>query len=105
MSVSKIKARAMEGAMKFMQSDKGQKIMSNPDVQKAMSWGFQTAFKVKNNVQQAKRGLAKSFAVATEDDLKEMKRTLERLERRVKKMNDAAAGDGEEKPSRSRKKA
>ncbi len=32
MPFSSIKTRAMEGAMKFMQSDKGQKLMSNPDV-------------------------------------------------------------------------
>ncbi len=102
MPLSSIKTRAMEGAMKFMQSDKGQKLMSNPDVQKAMSWAFQTSFKVKNNLDSAKKNLAKSFAVATEDDLKDMKRTLDRLERRVKKMNAKAAATGADRPARKK---
>jgi len=76
--------------MGFMQSDQGQKIMSKPEVQKAMTWAFQTSFKVKNNIDSAKKAAAKRFSVATEDDLKDLKRTLDRLERKVKKMNDAA---------------
>ncbi|MCA9562945.1 MAG: hypothetical protein KC561_05625 [Myxococcales bacterium] len=87
MPLKNLKSKAMEAGMKFMQSDKGQKIMSNPDVQKAMSKAFQTAFKVKQGVDGAKKNLAKRMSVATEDDLKNLKRTLDRLERKVKKMD------------------
>lgn len=94
MPFKNLKSRAMDEAMKFMQSEKGQKIMSNPDVQKAMAWAFQTSFKVKNNVTTVKKSLAKKLAVATEDDLKDLKRTIDRLERRVKKMNNDSQAAG-----------
>ena len=99
-----IKAKAMDGAMKFMQSDKGQKLMANPDIQKAIQWAFQTSFKVQSKVGQVKRDVAKKFAVATEDDLKELKRTMDRLERKVKKMNEAAKANGAAPAKRTRKK-
>lgn len=90
MSLSNLKGRAMQEAMKFMQSDKGQKIMANPDVQKAMQWAFQTSFRMQNRITDTKKSLAKKFAVASEDDLKDLKRSLDRLERKVKKINETA---------------
>lgn len=90
-----LKGKAMEAGMKFMQSDKGQKLMANPDVQKAMQWAFQTSFKVQGKVRDTKKTVAKRLSVATEDDLKDLKRTIDRLERKVKKM-------GDKKPARTR---
>lgn len=90
MTLSNLKARAMQEAMKFMQSNKGQKVMANPDVQKAMQWAFQTSFKMQNKISGAKKSLAKKLAVANEDDLKELKRSMDRLERKVKRMNETA---------------
>lgn len=99
-NLKEIKQRAMNGAMKLMQTDTAQKVMSKPEFQKAMAWAFQTSVKVKDNIEDTKKKLAKRFAVATEDDLKDLKRTIARLERKVKKM-DSKSKDGGSKSSTS----
>jgi polyhydroxyalkanoate synthesis regulator phasin len=79
-----LKEKALDGAMKVMQTDGAKKVMNSAEFQKMMMKAFQASFKVKQDLDEAKRTLAKRLNVATGDDLRDLKRTIDRLERRVK---------------------
>ncbi len=79
-----LKDKAMSGAMKVMQSDKARKMMSSAEFQKVMMKAFETGFRVKQDLDSAKKTVARSLNVATGDDLADMKRTIDRLERKVR---------------------
>lgn len=83
-----LKEKALDGAMKVMQTDGAKKVMNSAEFQKMMTKAFQTTFKVKQDLDEAKRTLAKKLNVATDDDLQNLKRTIDRLQRRVKDLKD-----------------
>ncbi len=82
-----LKVQLVNQAMKMLQTDTAQKVMASPSVQNAMSFVFQASFKVKNEVQSTKRKLASALDLVTKEELRELRRNVERLERRVKKEN------------------
>ncbi len=79
-----LKDKALSGAMKVIQTDQAQKMMNSPEVQKAMFRAFQTSMKVKSDVSDTGRTLAKRLNFATNDDLQDLKRNIDRLERKVR---------------------
>ena len=81
--MSKVKARLMGGAMKFMQSETGQKVMSSQEFQKAMMLAFQTTYKVKGNLQKAKLVVAGQFDLVSGGDFRNLKREVDKLRRQV----------------------
>ncbi len=84
----KLKDAALEGAMKAMGNDQVQKMVNSPEMQKIMFRALQTGMKVKNDVTDARRVLAERMNVATGDDLEDLKRKLDRLERKVQNLRD-----------------
>ena len=78
-----IKTQLMSGAMKAMQSDTARKVMASPQFQNAMASALRTAFKVRNRVDNTKKSLASAFSVATTDEVRELRRSVDRLERRL----------------------
>lgn len=86
MSVDDLKNKAMQAAMEFMSSERGQKLMNDPSVQRAVGSAFQASVAAKAQWDDAKKQVAGLFNLATEDDLRDMKRNLDRLERRLKRM-------------------
>lgn len=110
-----LKEKAMANAMKVMQTDQAQKVMNSPEVQKAMFRAFQTGMKVKTDVSDASRNIAKRMNFATNDDLQDLKRTIDRLERKVRDLktenkdlkkkveSDAAPASVEEDKPKTRK--
>jgi len=82
------KDKALQGAMKIMQSEQAQKVMSSPEVQKAMMKAVQTGFKVKEDIANTRKVLTKRLNIASGDDLANLKRKLDRLERKVSDLRD-----------------
>jgi len=75
-----------KAAMKVMQNPKAQKVMSNDKVQKAVASAFKASFTIKNEIDDRKAKFAGNLNLATSDDLRTMKRELDRLQRQVAKL-------------------
>ena len=73
-------------AMKVMQNPTAQRIMGNEKVQKALGNAFKAGFQVKTELDDRKSDLAKRLNLATGDDLRNMKRELDRLQRQVARL-------------------
>jgi polyhydroxyalkanoate synthesis regulator phasin len=80
------KDELLKGAMKAMQSPTAQKIMSNEKVQKGFAQAFKASYEIKNELDEKKEDIARKFNLATKDDLRSMKRELDRLRRQVSKL-------------------
>ena len=91
-----LKDDLLKAAMKIMQNPTAQKVMSSDRVQKAVGKAFKAGFQVKNEIDQRKARLAKTLNLATGDDLRPMKRELDRLQRQVSKLKKDLA-DAEER--------
>ena len=80
-----VKGQLLTGAMKVMQSDTARKVMSSPHFQNAMAFAFKTTFKVKNDIDSARKNVASALNLVTKDELRDLQRNVERLERRLKR--------------------
>ena len=78
--------KVLKRAMKVMQNPSAQKVMSNEKFQNALGKAFQTGFAIKTEIDDQKNHLAKRLNLATNDDLRTMKRELDRLQRQVGKL-------------------
>ncbi len=78
--------KILKSAMKVMQNPGAQKVMSNEKFQNALGKAFQTGFAIKSEIDEQKNNLAKRLNLATSDDLRTMKRELDRLQRQVGKL-------------------
>ena len=83
-----LKDDVMEAAMKAMQNKKVQEVMSNEKVQKGMAEAIKKSYELKNSVDEAREDLARRSNLATSDDLRSMKRELDRLERQVSRLKE-----------------
>ncbi len=91
--MSNIKQELLKNAMKAMSNPTVQKIISSEKTQKAFAQAFKTTYAVKTQIDEKKADLARQLNLATSDDLRSMKRELDRLQRqveRLKKERDAA---------------
>jgi len=84
----KFKDKALENAMKAMGNDKVQQMMNSEDFQRFMLRAFQTGMSVKGDLDEVRKTLVKRMNVASGDDLEDLKRTLDRLERKVRDLKD-----------------
>jgi polyhydroxyalkanoate synthesis regulator phasin len=84
--MSDIKDDIMKAAMKALQNEKVQKFMSNEKVQKGMAEAFKAGYELKSQIDDTKQDVLESLNVATSDDLREMKRELDRLRRQVSRL-------------------
>ncbi len=80
-----IKGQLIASAMKVMQTDGARKIMASPQFQNAMAYAFRTSYKMRTDVENTKKRVAGAFNLVTRDELRELRRNVERLERRVRK--------------------
>ncbi|RDV38823.1 emp24/gp25L/p24 family protein [Lujinxingia vulgaris] len=79
----------VNNALKALQSPTAQKIMNNEKVQKGVSKAFRASFEIKNGLDEKRDEFAKRFNLATRDDLRTMKRELDRLNRQVDSLKRA----------------
>ncbi|MFW5966028.1 MAG: hypothetical protein ACOCV2_00865 [Persicimonas sp.] len=76
----------LELAMKAMDNSTVQKLMSNEKVQKGFANAFKASYEVKSKLDEKKAEFAEQFNLATKDDLRTMKRELDRLQRQVSRL-------------------
>lgn len=81
--MSNLKDDFLDGAMKALQSPTAQKIMNNEKVQKGVAKAFRASYDLKTGLDEKKQEFARKFNLATKDDLRTMKRELDRLHRQV----------------------
>lgn len=91
-----IKDQLLNSAMKVMQSETARKVMSNERFQQGMAFAFRTTFKVRNEIDEGKKRIATRLNLVTKDELRDLRRTVERLERRLKKQEKEAAAKREQ---------
>jgi len=85
-----MKDKLMSSAMKVMQSDMAKKVMASQQFQNAMALAFRTTFKVRNEIDGAKKRVAGAFDLVTRDEVRDLRRSVERLERRLRKAEKRA---------------
>lgn len=73
-------------ALKVMKNPTAQKILANENLQNAVGGAVNAGFTVKDKIEQQKKNLAKQFGLSTEDDLREIKREVDRLQRQVDRL-------------------
>ena len=81
--MSDFKDDLLNEAMKALESPTAQKIMNNEKVQKGVAKAFKASYEIKTELDQKKEEFARRFNLATRDDLRSMKRELDRLNRQV----------------------
>ena len=88
-----LKDDLLDGAMKALQSPTAQKIMNNEKVQKSVAKAFRASYELKTGFDEKKEDFARRFNLATQDDLRTMKRELDRLHRQVDHLKRAQRDD------------
>jgi polyhydroxyalkanoate synthesis regulator phasin len=79
----------MKQGTKLMQDPRVMKVLQDPRVMKAVSKGFELKGKVQQQFDQSVENLANNLNLATKAEMRELKRTIRKLERELKK----AGGD------------
>ena len=98
MSEESLKSKALRAAIKVMQSDTAQRVMTDERFQKAVNSAMRFGSQVRDGVREARGQIAERLGGAPDDDLREMKRELDRLQRQVAKLKKEAKArddDGE----------
>lgn len=85
-AMSDWKQEVLKGAMKAMSNPTVQKIVSNEKTQKAFASAFKASYQLKTQIDDTKANVAKRMNLATSDDLRSMKRELDRLQRQVERL-------------------
>lgn len=101
--MSSLKKSLMKQGMKLMSDPRVLKLMQDERVMKAVMQMMAVPGKVQSFTEEQVARLAKSMALATEDEMKDLKRTVRRLEEELARMKQAEArkerAASEERPS------
>ena len=89
-----LKKMMMERGMKLMSDPRVMKLMSNPKVMNVVMKGFQLRGKAQQEVDNRLKKLAKTFHLATRDEVSELKQTIRTLETALKKVQSEVAQNG-----------
>lgn len=83
--MNNLKSTLLSNAMKVMQSDTARKVMESEKFQQAMAFAFRTTFKVKSGLDNSKKKVASTLNLVTKEEVRDLRRSVERLERRLRK--------------------
>ncbi len=102
--MSTLKKNLLQQGMKLMTDPRVMKLMQDPRVMKALMQMMSMPGKVQNFTHDQVEKLAKAMSLATEDEVKDLKRTVKRLEDEVSRLErdrePAKAPVGEHAPRR-----
>ena len=96
--MSSLKKTLMKQGMKLMSDPRVMKLMQDERVMKAVMQMMAVPGQVQTFTKEQVERLAKSMALATEDEVKDLKRTVRRLEDELARIKAREAGK-EERPS------
>ena len=88
----RIKDQMMRKGMQMMGDPRVAKLMQNPQVMKLVGAAFQVPGKVDAFTKEQARLLASALRLATAEDLKDLQRSVKRLERELDKLHQQLAG-------------
>jgi polyhydroxyalkanoate synthesis regulator phasin len=89
-----LKQQLVNQALRLMQDPRVVKAMQNPKVMQGLMGALQLRAKVQQNVETSVQRMAKRFNLATEAEVRELRRTVRRLEREVEAYRVAQTGNG-----------
>jgi hypothetical protein len=78
-----LKQQLMEHAMRLMQDPRVMKAMQNPKLMQGLMGAVQLRAKVQQNLEAHAQKLAKRLSLATEAEVRELRRTVRKLEREL----------------------
>ena len=81
--MTQMKDALLQGVGKLMQSEQAMKLMQNEAVIKALTKAFTATTEARLAIDQQVASVVKSLKLATRDDLKTLRRNVERLEREL----------------------
>lgn len=86
-----VKKAAMDRLMKLMQNPKVMQVAMNPKVMGAVMKAMAVRGKVSSMANAASHTLARTFNLATREEMRELRRTVRRLEELVNKLEEQQA--------------
>ncbi|GAB4206008.1 MAG: hypothetical protein OHK0013_22290 [Sandaracinaceae bacterium] len=86
-----LKSRVMKKGMELIQDPRVAKVMQDERVMKVAMQAFQLRGKVQEEIDQRVEGVAKSLGLVTKSEVRELKRTIKKLETELKKQAEAQA--------------
>ena len=90
------KKKMLEEGMKLMTDPRVMKLMQDERVMKAVMSAMSMPGKVQHFTQDQAEKIAKAMALATEDEVKDLRRTVRRLEEEVARMRHEKDGDDDD---------
>lgn len=100
--MSSLKKTLMKQGMRLMTDPRVIKMMQDERVMKAIMQMMTVPGKVQTFTQEQVEKLARAMSLATEDEVKDLKRTVRRLEEELARLDKQdKARDGESKPDKS----
>lgn len=81
----------MKQGSKALRDPRVAKVMQDPRLMKAVAKGFELKSKVQQQFDQRVESLAESLNLATKAEVRELKRTIRKLERELKKAGGAGS--------------
>jgi hypothetical protein len=94
-----LKKMMMERGMKLMSDPRVMKLMSNPRVMNVVMKGFQLRGKAQQTFDARVKSLAKTFKLATREEVSELKQTIRTLESTLKQVQSQVANGSAQKKS------
>jgi hypothetical protein len=88
--MASIKQSLMSRGMKLMTDPRVMKLMQDPRVMKAVMGAMSVPGKVQSFTSEQAERIAKAMALATEDEVKDLQRTVRRLEEEVARLQKEA---------------
>lgn len=83
-----MKDKFMKAAMKALENPKVQEIMSNEKVQRGMAEAVKKSYELKSTLAEKREEFAERLNLATSDDLRSMKREIDRLQRQIERLQE-----------------
>lgn len=89
-----LKQELVNQALKLMQDPRVMRAMQNPKVMQSLMGAIALRAKVQKNLESGVEIVAKGLSLATEAEVRELRRTVRRLEREVEAQKKAEADRG-----------
>jgi hypothetical protein len=99
--MSTLKKNLMQKGMKLMADPRVMKLMQDERVMKALMAAMSVPGKAQSFAREQAENIAKAMALATEGEVKDLRRTVRKLEDEVARMKTQQSGD---KPAPAKKK-
>lgn len=87
-----LKQELVNQALKLMQDPRVMRAMQNPKVMQSLMGAIALRAKVQKNLESGVERVAKGLSLATEAEVRELRRTVRRLEREIEAQKKAETG-------------